>query len=244
MQGRDGSGSQRRKAFCKVAPIPSTLLFAPLTQTLLSPSFCNLSQQFWQVALLKCTNSSSWQKVPDLVSPQFASWAVSSGSSWVTIPVSEKPRSCLLRLGRGTHWGWAGNRASLLLIVQTVTLSGIGSFSLLERLTVWPGWTCLSSLTSIRSNLDGGGVGSGFGCCLAKPVGCIWRPPGWCWCHHSVVLGAAGSSARHHQLATASACPYVPTQGWPPDHSAPGRNTSLHVRFRRDERVNCLGTWA
>ena len=110
MQGRDGSGSQRRKAFCKVAPIPSTLLFAPLTQTLLSPSFCNLSQQFWQVALLKCTNSSSWQKVPDLVSPQFASWAVSSGSSWVTIPVSEKPRSCLLRLGRGTHCTGVGGQ--------------------------------------------------------------------------------------------------------------------------------------
>ena len=74
----------------------------------------------------------------------------------------------------------------------------------------------------IRKKVDGGGVGSGFGCCLAKPVGCIWRHC-WCCCHHWL-LGAAGSSARH-QLATASACPYVPTQGWP-DQSAPIRDNT------------------
>ena len=42
MGTRSGEGEE---TFCKVAPIPSTLLFAPLLpESLLSPSFCNFSR--------------------------------------------------------------------------------------------------------------------------------------------------------------------------------------------------------
>ena len=65
--GGGGGGGEEEKPFCKVAAIPSTLLFAPLTESLLSPSFCNLSEHLAN-GTSQLYHSSIWQQMVELLS--------------------------------------------------------------------------------------------------------------------------------------------------------------------------------
>ena len=76
------------------SPICRTLAESLLSLPL---SFCKFSELLAN-GTSQMYHSSSWQKIPDLVFPPICffgnSSSSSSGSSWVTIPVSEKPRVC------------------------------------------------------------------------------------------------------------------------------------------------------
>ena len=109
MQGNDGK-QQRRRRKGKVAPIPSTLLFAPLTESLLSPSFCNLSQHLAN-GTSQMYNSFVWQKMLGFC---FLFNLLVWQQQWLQLVDNSSfgEASCLLWVGGALHWGWAGNIAS------------------------------------------------------------------------------------------------------------------------------------
>ena len=105
MQGNDGKQRRRRKR--KVAPIPSTLLFAGHSQKVYSLPRFAIFLSIWKMALHKCTIHLFDKKCWVFVFSSICLFGSSSGSSSLTIPVSEKPRACCGWVGHCTGGGRA-----------------------------------------------------------------------------------------------------------------------------------------
>ena len=110
MQGNDGLGEEKEETILQSCShsIHSSICRA-LTQTLLSPSFCNLSQHLAN-GTSQMYHSSIWQKIPSFCFP--FNLLVRQQQQWLGDNSCFREASCLCSWVGHCTGGWAGNIAS------------------------------------------------------------------------------------------------------------------------------------